>query len=233
MNNEPFHILSQDWRYFPRQKELIATLHLGQLPEARSGDTVLILPTPATGTSTLRGYGVPPITLPPINPYKGIDWTKSVLNFPPLWGNLAGFALSSGSYGVTGTFRNFVPIQTLGNYAWAATGGTFLVMGSLAHTENNAGEMDGGRTKLFTSAVDGVVSNVIQDTQWVIRMMGDGWNNQQYVSEFGAIISNTSLIVQDVPTFTSVGAYAEQSSIDGKGTAVSGLGTLVLRLGSL
>lgn len=232
MNNEPFHVLSQDWRYFPRQKELIATLHLGQLPEARSGDTVLILPTPATGTSNLHGYGVPPITLPPISPYKGIDWKKSILNFPPLWGNFANFQPQSGTYGFSGTFGNFVPIQTVGNYAWAATGGTFLVMGSLAHTLNNFSEMDGGRTKLFTSATDGVVSNVVQDAQWVIRMMGDGWNNQQYLSE-GNAFSHTSVIIQDVPIFTSVGAYAEQSSVDGKGTAVSSLGVLAVRLGSV
>lgn len=45
MNNEPFHVMSQEWRYFSRQKSLIHTLHLAQLAPDLPGETVLILPT--------------------------------------------------------------------------------------------------------------------------------------------------------------------------------------------
>lgn len=66
MNNEPFHIMAQDWRYQSRSKSLITTLHVGQLPSDVTGETILIDPVaPPAMPPKPRGYGVPPIVLPP------------------------------------------------------------------------------------------------------------------------------------------------------------------------
>lgn len=66
MNQEPFHVMSQDWRYFSRQKSLITTVHLGQLVNGSEADTVLIKPTsPVDDDDTGGHYSVPPLILPP------------------------------------------------------------------------------------------------------------------------------------------------------------------------
>lgn len=58
-----FHTLSQEWRYYSREKSLIHTLHLAQLPTPQSGDTVLILPVPTVKNNS-KGFSLPPFALP-------------------------------------------------------------------------------------------------------------------------------------------------------------------------
>lgn len=93
MNNEPFHVMSQEWRYFSRQKSLIHTLHLAQLPADRPGNTVLIDSTAPQSDPYGRPWKQPPIVLPPgggggtVTIYKTIkspcfgcvSWDKQIL----------------------------------------------------------------------------------------------------------------------------------------------------------
>lgn len=65
MNNEPFHVMAQEWRYFSREKAILHTLHLAQLPVSNGGSTVLIKPTPPT-ENTGGGTGLNfPMQVPP------------------------------------------------------------------------------------------------------------------------------------------------------------------------
>lgn len=65
MNQEPFHISAQEWRYHSRDKSLLHSLHLAQLPEGMNvaGESVLIEPT-AASNGRFSGAGVPPLQLP-------------------------------------------------------------------------------------------------------------------------------------------------------------------------
>lgn len=76
MNSGTFHIMSQEWRYYSREKSLIHTLHLGQLTPSRTGDTVLILTAPPAAKT--GGFKVPQIPLPG-TPYFGTN-AKLVTN---------------------------------------------------------------------------------------------------------------------------------------------------------
>lgn len=66
-----FHTLSQEWRYFSREKSIVHTLHLSQLVGSNDGATVLIASTSSTGTN---GEHTPtsPLQVPPA-PYFGIN----------------------------------------------------------------------------------------------------------------------------------------------------------------
>lgn len=61
--NEPFHVMSQEWRYYSREKSIIHTLHLAQLTSGTLGQTILIAPTvnPKAG-----GFNVPSLQVPAI-----------------------------------------------------------------------------------------------------------------------------------------------------------------------
>lgn len=60
-----YHISAQEWRYYSREKSLIHTLHLAELPTSRPGDTVEIASTNPAGTSNGgNNFHVPPIILP-------------------------------------------------------------------------------------------------------------------------------------------------------------------------
>ncbi len=58
-----FHTLAQEWRYYSREKALIHTLHLAQLPSSRRGDTVVIASTPPAANNN-QHFHVPPLILP-------------------------------------------------------------------------------------------------------------------------------------------------------------------------
>lgn len=67
MNSGTFHVMSQEWRYFSREKSIIHTLHLGQLPPSGTGDTILIESTSPTSQGNGVGGGqfsVPSLTMP-------------------------------------------------------------------------------------------------------------------------------------------------------------------------
>lgn len=234
MNNEPFHVMSQEWRYFSRQKALIHTLHLGQLPQDTAGDSVFITVTPPSGTG---GFNVPPITLPPISPYGGTTWTNSTNNYPPMWVQTLDVVATSmsGTYGFSGTMGNFNPIINVANYEWPQTGGVFMVQGLAIAGVNGSNEINPTRVQLFTSAVDGVLGATIQDTQMVVQMKGAptfDWNNQMFVEEGNSVeTTRTSLIIDNVPIFTALGMYAQPASVDGKFNSYSTINMIVLRLG--
>ena len=57
-----FHPSAQEWRYFSREKALIHTLHLGQLPASTPGNSVFIQAVPPSGTHSGRNINVPSIT---------------------------------------------------------------------------------------------------------------------------------------------------------------------------
>lgn len=71
-----FHTTSQEWRYFSREKALIHTLHLAQLPSGTSGDTVTIGAVPPTGTGGTKGNGfnVGNLTVPDFTPYRTLTF---------------------------------------------------------------------------------------------------------------------------------------------------------------
>jgi hypothetical protein len=54
MNSGTFHISSQEWRYFSREKSIVHTTHLAQIPSSRAGDTVLIANTAPTQNQTSK-----------------------------------------------------------------------------------------------------------------------------------------------------------------------------------
>lgn len=58
-----FHISSQEWRYFSREKAIIHTAHLAQLPSGTSGETVLIDST-SPSSSNNNNFSVPPVSIP-------------------------------------------------------------------------------------------------------------------------------------------------------------------------
>lgn len=62
-----FHVSSQEWRYFSREKAIVHTAHLAQLPRGNPGDTVLIAHTAPTQNQSSRGNKNPMPT--PSAPY--------------------------------------------------------------------------------------------------------------------------------------------------------------------
>lgn len=65
MNSGTFHVISQQWRYFSREKSIIHTLHLGELDASHRGQTVIIDSTPPINNPNDGNFSVPPLTLPP------------------------------------------------------------------------------------------------------------------------------------------------------------------------
>lgn len=65
-----FHASSQQWRYFSREKAIVHTLHLSQLPSGTSGDTILIAST-APPASNNNNFSEPKINMPPSSTFGG------------------------------------------------------------------------------------------------------------------------------------------------------------------
>lgn len=235
MNNEPFHVMAHGWRYSSRQKELLSNLHLAQLPNDVTGESVFISVTPPTGT--VGGFTQPPITLPPIPPFGGIDWRKQTNNISPYW-TLRGtdFSLMSGTYGfVSGTIGNFSGPRflTISNHVWSMTGGVFLMQGSVSSTVGPFQDMGAFRTQLYTTPVNGGLgAPYLQDSQVAYIMRGVGWNNQMYLSE-GNVRGNTSIIAAGVPYGNALSQYTSPSPLlsDPEQTIVGNTIQVLLRLG--
>lgn len=238
MNSEPFHVMSQEWRYFSRQKALVHTLHLGQLPESRSGDSVFINVAPPTGTGQIGSkFNVPPLTIPTIPPFQGGSWKDSINNIPPMWvQSVDSFASPlSGTYGFTGSYGNFVSIRTIGVYELANTGGVFMLQGAVLAGQNNNAEMNPCRIRLFTTTQQGVVGATLQDSQSLVQMKGSpssNWNNNMYVEEsIGGDPLRSSIIVDGLPFGTYLGMYVDWATVDAKTNSYSSDEILALRLG--
>lgn len=64
MNNEPFHVLSQEYRYSSERKSILQTLRLAQLKNGVDGDGVAVPIDPSSTDNGLGGFSVPPLQLP-------------------------------------------------------------------------------------------------------------------------------------------------------------------------
>ncbi len=87
-----FHVTAQEWRYYSREKSLIHTLHLAQLPSGTVGNSVFILAVPPTGSLTAGGFGIGTGIVPAITPYRNLSFagTTGYMVSPWFVGNLFG-----------------------------------------------------------------------------------------------------------------------------------------------
>lgn len=88
MNSGTFHISSQEWRYFSREKAIIHTTHLAQLPSGTPGDTILIDST-APASSNNNNFSVPPVSIPSfpgINVVENLKFSRNTL--PDVFGSV-------------------------------------------------------------------------------------------------------------------------------------------------
>lgn len=236
MNSGSFHVMSQGWRYFSREKSIVHTLHLAELAPMVTGQSVFITSVPPTGTSG-GGFNVPPNPFPPITPYGGINWTKITLNVPLYWvlsAGPAGFTNQSGTYGFTGTFGPFDTNKTNNTFEWSMTGGSFLAFGGQDACADNSSVMDTMKAVLFYSNQDQVPQTEFHEGQYFIRMVGGDWNNQFYVQESagGFEPMDTSAIIQGVPPYNSIGIRNSTSDIVSEaGCSFFGVRLVVIRLG--
>lgn len=60
--NEPFHVIGQNWKYYPQGKSLIQSVQLAQIMNGIDGQTITIPPAPPTA----GGFSVPGISIPTI-----------------------------------------------------------------------------------------------------------------------------------------------------------------------
>lgn len=151
MNSGTFHVMGQSWRYYSRERAIINSISLAQLPSGTAGDQVTIPVVPPTGTGV--NFSVPKPTLPTISPYRGnVTWSKVINNVPPLWcvnyvGAIPSF--QSGTYGNWSgvNYFDFTPNTDLrnfvGSYFLPMTGGVFVQQGNFSITTNqgNAGSV--------------------------------------------------------------------------------------------
>lgn len=88
-----FHTISQEWRYYSREKSLIHTLHLGQLPTGIAGDPVFIPSVPPTGVGGLanNGFKVGTGSVPLITPYRNVTFLGTTGYMISPWFALPGF----------------------------------------------------------------------------------------------------------------------------------------------
>lgn len=67
-----FHVMSQQWRYFSREKSIVHTLHVAQLLPTQSGDTIVIGVTPPVQANKSGGFsGGTSVQVPPIPAFGG------------------------------------------------------------------------------------------------------------------------------------------------------------------
>lgn len=86
---------AQEWRYYSREKSLIHTLHLAELPSGTIGDSVFIQIVPPTGTGGIKGngFGIGSGTVPDLTPWRNISWNGTT-----------GYMVSP--YGTASVFQN-------------------------------------------------------------------------------------------------------------------------------
>lgn len=217
-----FHPMAQEWRYYSREKSLIHTLHVAELPTTITGQSIIISPTVPTGTTGgSNGFNVGPITLPDITPYNGLQINRSNFNIPPLWTTTTDSLATvnqSGSYGPwSGTFSDFVANKTVASYQWPSTGGTYLVEAVGIDSLAALNIMNPTEVQIFESTNPGLGngtqagdhSDVRQDAQWGYALIGT-WLVTHYLSVGGAQ-SRSSQILQ-VPSKTSMGMYVQPTT---------------------
>lgn len=229
-----FHPAGQEWRYYSREKALIHTLHLAQIPTPRNGESVFITPVPPTGTAG-SNFSVPPLSFPSLTPFGGFNWTQVTNNIPPLWMELDDPGLlpsmNSGQYGNWSgvAFNGLLPgLQRLhvGAYFLPMTGGTYWYEGdiSVTHSVGAAGsvvttdETCDLALKLFPLEYDSNGTNGsptppdYADTYypWKVTsyLSGDGWGGSQFMHDAGNAVSTVpQTIAPTRPYLTWLGQH--------------------------
>lgn len=232
-----FHPISQQWRYFSREKAIVHTLHLAQIPPYVTGQTVTIPIVPPTGTGASGGSSFRQGTqqYPTITPYRGVNITNVTNNIPPYWLD-GGLSLNSGTYSFSGTLTT--PGPTL-NYQvetqwWPSSGGVFLFLGECypRFYPSNAGQSDGSRVDLFNGAIAPDFQNgypSLQSADFFIQMVGDNWINMT-VNAYDKL--PVSAIIQSVPPLTNLADWAHPSPFFNNGFSSWGqVISVIMRLG--
>lgn len=235
MNSGTFHTMAQQWRYFSRERSLIQTLHVGELPVFNTGQTVTITPVPPTGTGN-NGFSIPKFNIPIITPYRGLDWTHVTINIPPIWnayGANAAFDSQSGSYGVTGSFGPFDTNITNQTFEWTSTGGAFLAIGRQGACANSFDLMDTMQCKLGYSNQTQVFQTEVHEGEYFIRLGGGDWHNQFFVAESagGFEPMDVSVIMEINPFFSIAMRNATSPTLPEAGCSFFTEGMLIMRLG--
>lgn len=102
-----FHVMSQQWRYFSREKSIVHTLHVAQLAPSLGGDTVIIGNTAAAAASKGNGlsFSQPGIQVPPVGMASTVLFNPTTLYNSPCRGFFSTRGTTSDS--VAGTFSFF------------------------------------------------------------------------------------------------------------------------------
>lgn len=182
MNNEPFHPIGQEWRYFSREKSIIHTLHLAQLPVSLAGDTVAILPTAPAGKDG-GGTSIPPMQVP-LAPFIGAN-AKLVTNH----------SMVIDCYGATNHLGNITAQNKMSIIVSAIAGnraviemdpsesGFFIVHAeaqSDLHTLGYQGPAGDGQ--ITVSLYKGVDAGIpIGQSKYKMKMEGGGWSGSMYL----------------------------------------------------
>lgn len=176
MNSGTFHVLAQEWRYYSREKSLIHTLHVAELPPTpKFGDTVDIASTPAVTNGSIGGGGIPPMQLP------GAPWFSSTIN------QITNTSLVSDCYGSVnwqGTIeaqRNMGILIAPNQIIMIPEQSGYYVVHFEAqsdlHTLGYQGPAGDGEVSINISRGN----TQIADDVWRIKMEG-GWDGTQYVN---------------------------------------------------
>jgi hypothetical protein len=134
------------------------TLHVAQMPEYHTGESVFITATPPTGTSG-SNFSTPKSNFPTITPYVGVNLTQTINNYSPYWMSQQqnGISFDTGTYGNwSGAYffdlNTFHPVQAIDKGQWylPPTGGAFL---HVAYNQASNGLYPGPNGVEFTSTL--------------------------------------------------------------------------------
>lgn len=231
-----FHVQSQEWRYFSREKSIVHTAHLSQLPVFSTGQTITILIAPPTGsTASGNGFNFKPQPYPGITPYRGVDITNVYNNIPPIWQFDGGQVppIISGSYGMhSGTRGINNPLREAEEEWWPSTGGTFVFLTYHKTSSSPNGLMDGLRTDLYngTTIPSSPSSPSLQEADYFIQLGGDGWGLGFFVSEGNNEILEVSAVIT-IPPNTNLAYWVHPSPFYDNFNSFSVFNSLIMRLG--
>lgn len=236
-----FHVMSQEWRYFSREKAIVHTAHMAELAPFTTGQTVTIPIIPPTGTSVAGNFRINTGTFPVITPYRGLDITNVTQNVPPLWVFGFGFgALNgpggpwpqpTGSYGISGTFQ-WPTLQDVEQDWWPSTGGTFLFLGGATTSQDSNGVMDvGSQVDLYngTSMPSHTGNPILQEANWFMQQAGDNWFLAFHTAAGGTV---ETTILKTIPPFNNLDFWIHASNYFNNGIKpFFNFETLMIRLG--
>lgn len=184
--------MSQEWRYFSRQKSLVHTLHLAQLADGYPGDTVLIANTAPEKNVFGGGWAFPPMQVPG-GMFGGDGSMVTNTNMTTdCYGSVAydgaiiaqnKMTISVGPTGDTEKIITFIPAES----------GFFLVHvegQSELHTLGNQGVANDGKitAQIFLNGVGG---SPVAYNDYQVLMSGADWNGLQYLDSILRVTCET------------------------------------------